>query len=324
MFVLTIVIFLAILIIGHELGHFLTARKFGVRIDEFGFGLPPRIASRKKGETRFSLNLLPLGGFVKIHGQHREEGGIEDPERAFVNQPASRRAVILISGVLANLLIGWAALSLVFFLGTPAKLFITEVLPESAAAEAGLKANEAVEGYSSPEEFKEFIESHRGQSVTINDRVILVPQAGAIGVVLSPFSIPKQGPFASVIRGLEATASIAVGVVKAVFQVVSQSLQGDPAGLNQVAGPVGIFNIIKQADGAAFLIYLLGAISINLAIFNLLPVPALDGGHLLFLGVEKIIGRPLPRRAETAANAIGFALLILLIIVVTFKDIGRL
>src|SRR3990167_1254946 len=129
MLIATIVIFLAVLIISHELGHFFAAKKFGVRVDEFGFGLPPRAASRKVGETRFSLNLLPLGGFVKIHGQGRYEGEIDEPHRAFINQKISRRAIILVSGVVANLAIGWMALSLVFSLGAPSKLFITEVIP---------------------------------------------------------------------------------------------------------------------------------------------------------------------------------------------------
>lgn len=324
MLALTILIFLTILILGHELGHFLVAKRFGVRVDEFGFGLPPRIASRQKGETKYSLNLLPLGGFVRIYGQHREEDELQEPHRAFINQPIWRRAIILIAGVTANFMIGWIALSLVFSMGAPSKVFITEVIPGSAAEAAGLKPNESIRGFNSPEEFVNFIRTHKNQSVTINDRVVNVPGEGVIGVRIESFGIPKEDPLESIIKGFEATVGVTVGILKAASHIVVAAISGERDGLNQLAGPVGIFSIIKEAEGAAFLIYLLGIISLNLAVFNLLPVPALDGGHLLFLGIEKLIGRPIPRRAESLANGIGFALLILLIIVVTFKDIAKL
>ena len=325
MLTLTIVIFLAILIIGHELGHFLTAKKFGVRVDEFGFGLPPRIASRKAGETRYSLNLLPIGGFVKIHGQHREENKpLEEPHRAFFNQPAHRRAIILISGVAANFIIGWLALSFVFSMGAPSKLFVVEVLPGSVAEEVGFKPNEIIRGFSTPEEFTNFIQAHREETVTINGKTIIVPEEGIIGVRINAFSVPKENPLQSLLKGFDAAIGIAVGVVKAASQIIVSAFIGDTSGLKQLTGPVGIFNIIKEAEGLVFLIYLLGAISINLAVFNLLPVPALDGGHLLFLGIEKIIRRPIPQRVEVLANAAGFTLLLLLILLVTFRDIMKL
>lgn len=319
-----ILIFLAILIISHEFGHFWSAKKFGVRVDEFGFGLPPRVASRKVGETRYSLNLFPLGGFVKIHGQQREEGEFEEPSRAFVNQPISRRAIILASGVAANFIIGWMALSLVFSIGVPSKVFISGIIPGSAAEHAGLKTNESIKGFGSSEEFINFVRSHRGESITINGKSVSVPEEGIIGVGIENFNIPKQSPFQSLVKGFEATVEVVVGIVKAAASMIVGAFSGEGGSLEQVAGPVGIFSIIKEADGLALLIYLLGVISLNLAVFNLLPVPALDGGHLLFLGVEKIIGRPIPRRAETIANTVGFILLILLIAVVTFKDIMRL
>lgn len=324
MLFLTILIFLAILIIGHELGHFLAAKKFGVRVDEFGFGLPPRLASSQKGETRFSLNLLPLGGFVKIHGQTREEGEMKEPERAFVNQPPYRRALILIAGVLANLLIGWAALTLVFAIGTSPKVFISEVIGGSAAERAGLQPAEELKGFKSAEEFVNFVQSHRGQRVTVNDKNIDVPEGGVIGVKIDTFEIPKENPFQAVIKGLDATAGITLGIVETIPRLVLDAFREGAGALKQVAGPVGIFHLIEQARGTVFLLYLLGIISINLAIFNLLPIPALDGGHLLFLAIEKIIGRPISERAQMVANAVGFALLILLIIMVTFKDIQRL
>ncbi|MEX2033117.1 MAG: M50 family metallopeptidase [Candidatus Colwellbacteria bacterium] len=324
MTILVILIFLVILIIGHELGHFWSAKKFGVRVDEFGFGLPPKVASRKVGETEYSLNLLPLGGFVKIHGQQRTGEEFEEPSRAFVNQPISRRAIILVSGVAANFIIGWMALSLVFSMGIPSKVFISQVLPGSAAERAGLKTNESVQGFSSSEEFINFIQTNRGRSITVNGKSVNVPEEGIIGVGIENFNIPKQNPFQSVIKGFGAAVEVTSGVVRAATQIIISALSGNGDGLKKVAGPVGIFSIISEADGAVLLIYLLGVISLNLAVFNLLPVPALDGGHLLFLGIEKIIGRPIPRRAEAVANVIGFALLILLIIMVTFKDIAKL
>lgn len=324
MTVFVILLFLAILIIGHELGHYLAAKRFNVRVDEFGFGLPPRMASRQRGETKFSLNLLPLGGFVKIHGQERGEAELEEPERAFINQSPSRRAFILIAGVAANLLIGWAAFSLVFAMGSPPKVLISEVIPGSVAETAGLQFSDELKGFTSAEEFISFIESHRGETVTINDKTVVVPKEGVIGVRIDTFEIKKENPFRAIIRGLDATAGLTVGIVKTVADIVIGAFQGDVSGLKQAAGPVGIFNIIKNAEGIVFLIYLLGLISINLAIFNLLPIPALDGGHLLLLGIEKIIGRPISRRTIAIANAMGWTLLILLMVVVTFRDIMRL
>lgn len=324
MTVFVILLFLAILVIGHELGHYLAARRFNVRVDEFGFGLPPRIASRQKGETRFSLNLLPLGGFVKIHGQERGEDKLEEPERAFINQLPSRRALILIAGVAANLLIGWAAFSLVFAMGSPPKILISEVIPGSAAEQAGLQFSEELKGFTSTEEFANFIQSHRGETVVINDKTVTVPKEGVIGVRIDTFEIKKENPFQAVVKGLKATAGFTVGIIKAVADIVIGALEGDTSGLKQTAGPVGIFNIIKNAEGTVFLIYLLGFISINLAIFNLLPIPALDGGHLLLLGIEKIIGRPISRRTIAITNAVGWTLIILLMVVVTFRDIMRL
>lgn len=320
----TILIFLAVLIISHELGHFFAAKRFGVRVDEFGFGIPPRIASRKVGETRFSLNILPFGGFVKIHGQQREDGEIEEPHRAFFNQPPHRRALILIAGVTANLLIGWIALSLVFAMGAPPKVFVSGVIPGSAAETAGLKAGDELKGFGSSEEFVGFVQSHRSETVLVNDKSITVPEEGIIGVRIDTFKIEKESPLQAVIKGLDATLGITLGVIKAIVNIIGGAFQGDTSGLKQAAGPVGIFNIIKNAEGVVFLIYLLGVISINLAIFNLLPIPALDGGHLLLLGIEKAIRRPIARRTETIANAIGWMLLILLMVVVTFRDIMNL
>ncbi len=324
MVLFTVLIFLAVLILSHELGHFLAAKKFGVRVDEFGFGLPPRIASRKKGETRFSLNLLPLGGFVKIHGQHKEDKEIEEPDRAFFNQPPSRRALILIAGVTANLLIGWLALSAVFAIGAPPKVFISEVIPGSVAEQAGFTIAEELQGFGSPEEFRAFVQSHRGEPITINGKSLTVPKEGIIGVGIDTFSLPKESPPRALIKGLDATAGITVGVLKAVGNIVVDAFQGETTTLRQAAGPVGIFNIIKNTEGAVFLIYLLGLISINLAVFNLLPIPALDGGHLLLLGVEKIIRRPIPERAVAITNAIGWAIIIILMATVTFRDIMRI
>ena len=166
-----IIAFLAVLILGHELGHFLAAKAFKVRVDEFGFGFPPRIFSRQKGETKYSFNLLPFGGFVRLHGEHWEENP-KGKERSFVHQAGFKRAIILIAGVFANFLIGWLALSAVFYFGVPNKVIIEEILVGSPAEIAGLKAGEAIEGYGSVDEFLNFVDARGSEPIMVNGKMV--------------------------------------------------------------------------------------------------------------------------------------------------------
>src|SRR3989344_6857263 len=146
MAILIVIVGISLLIFVHELGHFLVAKKMGLLVEEFGFGFPPRLFSWKKGETTYSLNWLPFGGFVKIYGEDPSEA---DGERSFSNQKAWKRSLLIVAGVLMNFLLGWLLMSVIFMVGIPKAIFISEVVPESPAAMVGLQTEDEVSGFES-------------------------------------------------------------------------------------------------------------------------------------------------------------------------------
>ncbi len=329
--ILTGIFFLALLILGHELGHFFAAKLFGLRVDEFGIGFPPRIASKNIGETKYSINLLPFGGFVRIHGEHADDKKPKDPKRSFLNQNATKRSIIVIAGVLMNFLIGWIAFSVVFASGIPAKLAIEQVSPGSPAEAAGFEVGEYIAGFSSTEEFIGFINSHGGEEITINERRITPrvdpPEGeGGLGVTVVEVGIEKQGVLKSVVSGLKSAVEVTSLIIAAFFGFFKGIFVGDFAIVNQISGPVGVFNILGETSrlGAVYLIQFLGLISLNLVVINMIPLPALDGGRFLFILVEKVIGRRLNSKFEAVANAVGVSLLLLLMVIVTIRDIMRI
>lgn len=320
---------IAVLIVGHELGHFLFAKLFRLRVEEFAFGFPPKLFSFKKGETKYSINLIPLGGFVKIYGES-DTGEIDEPNRSFYHQPAWKRSLVLVAGVLMNFIIGWFAFSAIFMTGVPHKVYISYVAPESPAAEAGLVAGEEVQGFNSTDEFLTYIDENAGKEITINDKT-LVPRVnppedeGRIGVGISDAYIEPRGFFKSIVDGFTRAVNTLGGILAGLWYILTQLFTGGEVG-EAVSGPVGIFKIVGDAStlGFIYLLNLLGILSLNLAIFNLLPVPALDGGRLFFVGIEKVIGRRLSPTHENVVNLIGFALLMLLAVVVTVNDVVKL
>jgi regulator of sigma E protease len=354
--IIFVIIFLSILILVHEFGHFLAAKKFGLLVEEFGFGLPPRIWSKKIGETIYSINALPFGGFVKIYGEDREEDA--DRHSSFGSLPISRRAIILSAGVLMNFLLGWFLISLVFSIGIPQAVLITKVRPNTPAAEIGLQAGDKIIGlndiwvYSEQrpagdlalaktdefvnlERVIDFINEHRGKETVLkierNNEIQefkLVPRVqppageGALGIELMEAGLPKQNLLASVWQGLKVSIEMIQALFVAIFNLITKVIVGK-ATLEQIAGPVGIVKITTQAStlGFVYLLQLLALISLNLAVINFFPFPALDGGRLLFLLIEKIKGSPLPVKFERYANAFGMALLLFLMVVITIKDI---
>lgn len=334
--IIFVIIFLSILILVHELGHFLAAKKFGLLVEEFGFGLPPKIWGKKKGETVYSVNALPFGGFVKILGENREEDG-HNRERNFSFRPAWQRAVILSAGVFFNFLLGWAALSMVFMIGVPSVVVITDVQSASPAAEIGLLAGDKISGFSKVSDFIKYIDENRGKETILEierngsqmefkvaPRINPPVGQGALGIGLVDAGLQKQNFFASFWEGLKTSIYMIKEIFIAIFTLIGKAFIGK-ASLEQIAGPVGIVKITAQAGslGFIYLLQLLAMISLNLAVINIFPFPALDGGRLLFLVIEKIKGSPLNHKAESILNGIGFALLILLMIIVTIKDVAK-
>ena len=330
--IIAVIIFLSILILVHELGHFVAAKKFGLLVEEFGFGLPPQIWKKKIGETIYSINALPFGGFVKIYGEDREEKAEKD--RSFASLPIKKRSLIIFAGVLMNFLLGWLLISVIFSIGVPQAILITKVELNSPAAEIGLQAGDKILS-AGADNFIKFIDEHRGQEIVIKierngeikefktiPRINPPAGEGALGIALMESGLAKKNLLASVWEGLKTSVEIIRAVFAAIFNLITKALVGK-ATLEQIAGPIGIVKITAQAGslGFVYLLQLLALISLNLVVINIFPFPALDGGRLLFLLIEKIKGSPLPVKFERYANALGMALLLFLMVIITIKDI---
>lgn len=357
--ILTFIVILVVLIVIHELGHFVAAKISKMRVDEFGIGYPPKLFGKKVGETEYTINALPFGGFVKIYGEDMDHTS-DDSARAFSNRPRILQAFVLSAGVLMNIILGWVLIAAVLLSGAPraltpeqvpqasdVALTITYIVPGSPADDAGfLPGDEIVSSVSTESSFEgvtadAFI-SHIGESegvtvfVDVNrggtvETIEVVPEGGiidgqgAIGVGLAPIGVLQTGVLEALGDSFVVTLSllrdITIGIGTLIVDAFTLS-----ADLSQIAGPVGIAGVVADAseNGLIPLLSLTALISLNLAIINLLPVPALDGGRLLFVAVESIIRRPIPAVVAQTANTIGFLLLILLMVVVTISDIGKL
>lgn len=332
---ITIIIFLAALIVTHEFGHFITAKLFKLRVDEFAFGFPPRIFAKKWKDTLYTLNAIPFGGFVKIFGENEEgikEGGEivsrDELNRSFYIQPAWKRFIIIAAGVIMNFFVGWMAFSIIlFFVGIPQSLYVKTVIPDSPAEQAGFVKGEKIVGFASSQDFINYIDVNAGNSIFVNGREI-VPRVnppakeGRIGVALEEGDFLKYSIIASISRGFSDAVHLIQRIFSAVFELISNMINGTGS-IKELTGPIGIFQEIDRvsAYGFLYLIQFLGVLSLNLAVFNMLPIPALDGGRMLFILIEQIVGRRLNPRHEAIANVIGFSLLILLAITVTINDI---
>ena len=350
------IIVLAVLIFVHELGHFLVAKKFGIKVEEFGFGFPPRIWGIKKGETVYSVNWIPFGGFVKIFG---EDGGDRNDKHSFVSKKIWQRASVLLAGASMNVVLAVLLLSLGFMIGLPwavedneniagAKVQITQIAAGSPAELAGIKTGDIVLGASSQGEklssldkvieFQNFIDRNKGEEVLVDlkrgQRVLtfkLTPRAnpptgeGAMGVGLARVSRITFPWYRAIWEGLLTAFDLIWLTLSSLGLLIWQLFShGRVAG--EVTGPVGIYSITGQAAqmGFVYILQLAALLSINLAVINVFPFPALDGGRVLFLMIEKIKGSPVSERVERAIHSAGFIFLILLMVVVAFKDIVNL
>lgn len=360
--ILTIIVFiliLGILIFAHEFGHYISAKKAGIRVDEFGFGFPPRIFAFKKGETTYSLNLIPVGGFVKIFGEERGEKK-STSKRAFYNKPAWQRAIILFAGVFMNLLVAAIFLSIVHGIGVPSfvekgqqanyrniQIQIVEVAKNSPAEEAGIKIGDAIFALSfnqesvqvtEVEDVQNFIAGHIGEELNFTLKrgdetlqKVMIPRSnppegeGATGIAMSKTGLISYPWYKAIIKGFETAGKLLVTMIS-LFYLLIKTLILKGTMIGEIAGPVGIAALTSQMVqlGWVYVLQFTAILSINLAIINFLPFPALDGGRLLFLLIEKIKGKPIKFKTERLANSIGFAFLILLIIVITFRDIVKL
>lgn len=353
------IIVLGILVFVHELGHFIVAKKAGMRVDEFAIGFPPRIASKKVGETIYSINLIPLGGYVKIYGENPEEVSEETEEKGFLDQPLLARFSVLSAGVLMNFLFAWLAFSVVFMFGFlapqgylgnqgDAATTIVVVSPNNPADQAGLKAGDQIVSISTSEfglenptsqEVFDFIETNQNNELFFeiergeNQEVIsVVPIEGvvsgkkAIGVSFDDLIEVSLPIHKAVVQGWSTSVDLTIAIAVGMWDFFGSLFQGDSEILNQVAGPVGIAGMVGDASelGLSYLVTFTAIISLNLAVLNLIPFPALDGGQLVFVLYEAITRKKINQKVVATLNLIGFAALMLLMIVVTFGDIARI
>lgn len=362
---MTILIFIAVLvllIVGHELGHFIVAKAVTMRVLEFGVGFPPKIFGvRFGGETEYTLNWLPLGGFVRIFGENPKDA--REPG-AFASKHPAAQALVLFAGPFANVLLAFILSALAFTAGAPAVIddasngayvvgepavVVGAVLPGSPAEKAGVRAGDAVRALSvgfdvhliaSPDEVSERIAASEGpvtltlarggevRQVTVEATPGLVdddPERRVIGIATALIGTVAYPLPDAILRAFTATAQSLVFVAVSLATLIGQAFTLS-ADFSQVAGPVGIASLTGQAaaTGLGSLLSFAALLSVNLALINLLPFPALDGGRLLFLAIESVTRRKIPERVAGLFNTLGFALLIALMVAVTVGDVSRL
>ncbi|MDE2399824.1 MAG: RIP metalloprotease RseP [Patescibacteria group bacterium] len=363
MSIIIFIVILLVLVLAHEFGHFFTAKRFGIRVDEFGFGFPPKVFSFKKGETLYSFNLLPIGGFVKIFGETPDEENMNGPDagRSFINKPKYQQAIVLFAGIFANFLLAWVLFSFGFMSGLPTSidsqvkgyplenvsLVVVSVEAQSPAFKAGLKSGDKIIsvntstdsiGEINPTTLKSFVVSHGSKEIDIgytrgrNPEVNIAKMTPAntagqptIGISMDEIGTAKLPILKAFSEGMKLTISVTKGTVIGLYGLIRDAVRGHGS-LASVTGPVGLVGIVGDAYqfGFAYLLSFAALISINLAIINIIPFPALDGGRLFFLLIEKIKGSAINPKVANTANMIGFGLLILMMLIVTYHDVVKL
>lgn len=365
--ILIFIIILGLLVFVHELGHFVVAKRSGMKVDEFGFGFPPRLFGVQRvggkfkavwghkqpensDQTIYSVNLIPLGGFVKIVGENNEA---ESDPRSFINKPFIPRLLTLVAGVAMNVIFAWLLISIGYIVGLPVatdsdtqfarggkltnpQVAVVEVVPGQPADEAGLKSNDIilhVDGQAAQDisEVQQYIRANQGKVITFSikrgSNELSVPVQsnanpkegeGPTGIHLASVGLLRYPIHWAFVEGVGTTFGQLTAIVKGLYTVIASGV-----GLDALGGPAKIAQLTGQvADlGTSYLIQFSAFLSLNLAVLNILPFPALDGGRVLFLFIEKIRGKRNNQHIEQIANTAGFLLLLMLMVVVTVNDI---
>jgi regulator of sigma E protease len=350
---MTVIIFLivlAVLIFVHELGHFLVAKACGIRVDAFALGFGPKLIKKTIGEVTYSINLIPFGGYVKIFGENPDDESIKGPDiaRSFVHKAKWKQVAVLFAGIFCNFLFAWGLISIAFMSGTitqvdsypeyrdrltDQRIAILGVNQNSPAERAGLKPGDAIVA-SSVEEIINKVNDSKSNGVEIDyirngvkNKVTVIAEEGivkgkyATGIELGNVATLQLPFFKSIVEGFRMTLHLIVATVVGLYTLITGG-----ASLSDVTGPVGIAGMVGDAAqlGFSYLIMFTALISINLGVLNLIPFPALDGGRILFVLIEAVIRRRIKPVIANTVNLVGFGLLLLLMVVVTYKDIVKL
>ena len=358
--VLLVVGILVFLIVVHELGHFIAAKLFRVRVEEFGIGYPPRAFTFGKiGETEYTLNWIPFGGFVRLFG---DVGENQHGSGSFVDARRGVQAAVLVAGVAMNALAAWFLFTAAYHVGIPrvvdeptpggiTRLVIVNVVPGSPADVAGIAAGDEVLGLEdargetvpqlTPSAFAEFVQENPGRQLFVTflhagattsapvtpAHAVIPEQEGkaALGVAIVLVSSQSLPWADAAVEALSATKGAFLTVVRGLWTIIERALAGAPS-LSDIVGPIGLVSVVGDAarTGLGEVLALAAFISVNLAIINLLPIPALDGGRLLVLGIEATMRRSAPKLALQMLNALGVVLIIFLMVTVTYQDIIHL
>jgi regulator of sigma E protease len=345
--VITFIIVLSVLVLVHEFGHFITARKSGILVEEFGFGIPPKIFGFKKGETLYSINLLPFGGFVRLHGENFGDT-VTQKDRSYLGKSKKVRSMVVVAGVLMNFLLAIVLFGVVYsFSGIPKKsgyVEIVDVMEGTPADEAGFMDGDIIktvdgQTLTDNDEFKSYISTKAGNEVSIevvrpenkSEILKIVPREdppaneGSLGVIIADtqtyYAPVWQRPFLGAYYGTKEAVFWGTAVLQGFGMMIGKLFIGQVP--RDVTGPAGLLVITSEVAKVGFMPLLnwMGIISINLGILNILPIPALDGGRLAFIFLEKLFGRRVLPKVESALHAISLGLLITLLLVVTFKEV---
>ena len=339
--ILFAILFFCVIIFSHELGHFTFAKLFGVKVNQFAIGMGPKIWRKKKGETEYSVRLFPIGGFVSMEGEDEES----DDERAFGKKKTWQRIIIVAAGAVVNLILGLLIVIIMLtqenLIGTPR---VNQFYDEATTVNCGLQEGDIIKKINDRYVFSsydlsfllsrdkdasvDFVVDRNGEEKILNDVKFQTTELeDGTSTMIFDFSIVGVEPsFVSVIKyGVLEFVSIARIVWISLFDLITGTY-----GFKDLSGPIGTVGYIAEITQEAVktditpVFTILALISINLGIFNLLPIPALDGGRLFFLFIELIFRKPINRKYEGYIHAVGLILLLLLMVVISFSDITKL
>ncbi len=337
--IILFIFLIGILILIHEFGHFLFAKILKVRVEEFGIGFPPRIFKKRKGETIFSFNLIPLGGFVKLYGEEEKKG----VSYSFSDKSPVERMLIIVAGVILNIFLAYFIFSLVSFLGIskpifderPGQIMIFEVSKNSPAYFAGLRQGDFILNFNQITDFQRFVKENLGKDIELlikrkNQvfKIVVAPRKeypkneGPLGVAIYKVEYIKKNFGENFVYAGKITISFLGEMIAKLFQIFKNLLVKKEVP-KDVVGPVGIFHLLFQLQsfGLNYILFVFGIISLNLALINILPFPALDGGRFLFVFIEFLTGKQVNKKVEEVIHAAGFIILIFLALIVTIKDL---